>query len=162
MRIARKYSFNGGLKLLRKEKARELAGVIEAVEASRAEKTKEGLYSQKSMGSGILSLLYGKGWVKPKVEFGAKGSFVEGDAAKNGVGVELQFGKYSFLGWDSLRKMSAFAGEGIYSHGIEIAPMASLRRRMDKGVGSFEQLSEKLKSSGNPLKIPVIVLGIDA
>lgn len=163
MRIVKKYSFNAGLKLLGKDKARELEEVLDAVKAAKAEKTKAGLYSPKAMSNEILSLLYRKGWEKPKTAFGPPGSLIEGDAAKNGVGVEIQFGKYSFLGWDSLRKMAVFAGAGAYSHGIEIAPMASLRRRMDKGVGSFEQLSGKLKSAGNAeLKIPVVVLGIDA
>lgn len=58
--------------------------------------------------------------------------------------------------------MALFGKHGVYKYGIEIAPMALLRRKMSKGVGSFEQVAEKLDKGGNPaLGIPIVVLGID-
>ncbi len=159
MCIAARYSFKNALKLLKKEKPAELLEVMEAIENVKVKKA--GLYSPKELSKAILDSLYACGWKQPKAAFDMPGNPIEGDAVKNGVGVELQFGKYSFLGWDTLRKMAAFAEKGTYKYGIEIAPMASLRRRMSKGVGSFEQVEEKMEKEKPKLKIPVLVLGIE-
>ena len=182
MRVIKEHYFNhkkfsDGQEILEKENLDRLAEVLEAIKQVDLEKCREPgksgkpgkssksgkpLYSPKAMAEQILDFLYSRGWSKPKIMFGQPDNFIEGDGIKNGVGLELQFGKYSFLGWDSLRKMSLFAGSGVYRYGIEIAPMASLRRRMAKGVGSFEQVTERLQKTGNPkLEIPVVVLGID-
>jgi hypothetical protein len=164
MRVAKKYSYQGGLETLGKERPSELAEVISVIEAVDSIKCLEGkLVSPSIIVRELLDkrLLQG-GWTAPKVPFGEPGNFLEGDALKNGVGLELQFGKYAFLGWDSLRKMAALSKEGVYEYGIEIAPAAALRRRMSKGVGSYEQIVERLEKQGNPdLDIPVVVLGID-
>jgi hypothetical protein len=165
MQLLGRYSFKNGAGILEKEKSTELSEVLEAIRQAGLEKCREPgglLCSPKKMAREILGYLYSHGWSKPKMPFGEPDSFIEGDALKDGVGVEIQFGKYSFLGWDSFRKMSLFGKQGVYEFGIEIAPMASLRRKMSKGVGSFEQVAEKLERAGNPdLGIPVLVLGID-
>jgi hypothetical protein len=184
--------FSDGQEILEKENLDRLAEVLEAIKqvdlkkciepskpgkpkksvksgkssktskSSKSAQSSKTLYSPGAMAQQILGFLYSRGWSKPKIMFGKPDNFIEGDGSKNGVGLELQFGKYSFLGWDSLRKMSIFASSGVYRYGIEIAPMASLRRKMAKGVGSFEQVTERLQKTGNPdLNIPVVVLGID-
>jgi len=159
MRNAAEYSFNDGLESLRKQKPAEFAEVVDAIKSATVAGK---LYSPKDIGKAILEYLYEKGWTKPKVELSTPGNLIEGDAVKNGVGLELQFGSYAFIGWDSLRKMTVLAEKGAYKFGIEIAPMASLRRRMSKGVGSFEQVTERLEKTGNlDLGIPVAILGID-
>jgi len=159
MRIVSEYSFNDGLKALRKDRPAEFSEVQEAINAA---KPTGKLYSPKDISKAILEFLSKKGWTKPAVEFGAPGNLIEGDAVKNGVGLELQFGDYPWLGWDTLRKMTTLAEKGAYKFGIENAPMASLRRRMSKGVGSFEQVTERLEKTGNlDLSIPVAILGID-
>lgn len=165
MRVISRYSFKKGLEILGKEKPPELSEVLEAIRQVDLEKCMEpgkSLYSPKEIAGKILDSLFSRGWSKPKISFEKPDNFIEGDALKNGVGLEIQFGKYSFLGWNTLRKMALFGKQGVYKYGIEIAPMASLRRKMSKGVGSFEQVTEKLEKTGNPdLKIPVAVLGID-
>jgi len=161
MKIVEKYSFQDGSKRLEKERPSELAQVIEAIERAQP-KAKKGLYSPGDLCNEILEPLYKQGWSIPKREFEIPGNPLYGDGLKNEVGLELQFGKYAFLAWDTLRKIVLFSEKEIYKYGIEVAPMASFRRKMAKGIGSFEQVSEKLEKSGNPdLEIPVLLLGID-
>lgn len=173
MRVIKEHYFNhkrysDGQEILEKANVDRLAEVLEAIKKADLEKCREPgagarLYSPQKIAREILGSLYSLGWSRPKIMFGTPNNFIEGDALKNGVGVEIQFGNYAFLGWDSMRKMVLFAGSGVYRYGIEIVPMASLRRRMSKGVGSFEQVAERLEKTRNPdLNIPVVVLGIDA
>lgn len=155
-----------GAAVLEKDRPAEMSEVLDAighVDFSKCTEPGEpGLCSPRRVAGEILGYLHRRGWSRPSIPIGKDGSAIEGDAHKNGVGVEIQFGGYSFLGWDSFRKMAISAKRGVYRYGIEIAPMASLRRRMSKGVGSFEQAVEKLSKAGNPdLSIPVLVLGID-
>ncbi len=163
MRVVNKYSFKNGLELLEKEKPIELSEVLEAIKWANSEKCVDaGLYFPKALASEILDRLHSKGWTKPKIPFEKPNNFIEGDGLKNEVGLELQFGTYSFIGWDFLGKMALFGKQGIYKFGIEVVPMASLRRKMSKGVGSFEMMAETLEKKGNPnLEIPVVLLGID-
>ena len=99
------------------------------------------------------------------------------DGIKNGVGLEIQFGKYAFMGYDILSKMPIFAVRGKIDCGIEIVPMKSLSTgrlaetvlieqqtgyRMSTGVPYFEQIKADLETRGTAdLDIPVLVLGID-
>ena len=121
------------------------------------------LYSPKALNKEILdNSLYKKGWTKPKIPFERPGSYIEGDGVKNDVGLEVQFGKYAFLGWDIFGKMVIFAKQGYYKYGIETVPMASLRKKMSTGIGSFEQITNILKKRGiSNVDIPVAVLGLD-
>jgi hypothetical protein len=176
MRVIKEHYFNhkrhsNGQEILEKANVDRLAEVLGAINKADLEKCREPgkpgkpakpLYSPQRIAGEILGPLHSTGWSRPKIMFGKPDNFIEGDGLKNGVGVEIQFGNYAFLGWDSLRKMSLFGRSGVYRYGIEIVPMASLRRKMSKGVGSFEQVTERLEKTGNPeLSIPVVVLGID-
>ncbi|MFH0956831.1 MAG: BglII/BstYI family type II restriction endonuclease [Candidatus Aenigmatarchaeota archaeon] len=166
MQVIGQYSFMDGAGIMERERPAELLEVLDAigrVDLSKcAEPGKPALSSPKSIADEILSRLYTKGWAKARIPMEKEGSAIEGDARKNGVGLEIQFGGYSFLGWDSFRKIAISGKHGIYRYGIEIAPMASLRRRMSQGVGSFEQAKEKLEKAGSPdLSVPVLLLGID-
>jgi hypothetical protein len=174
MRVVDRYSFKNGLEILKKEKPDELSEVIDAIKHVDAEKCKtkvskektmpgKMLYSPKALNKEILdNFLYKKGWSKPKIPFERPGSFIEGDGVKNGVGLEVQFGKYAFLGWDIFGKMVIFARHEHYKYGIEVVPMASLRKKMSTGIGSFEQITNILEKRGKAdLDIPVAVLGVD-
>lgn len=174
MQIANRYSFKNGLEKLKKNKPSELSEVINAIQQVNAakcktkvskEKTMPGkmLYSPKALNKESLdNFLYKRGWAKPKIPFERPGSYIEGDGVKNNVGLEVQFGKYAFLGWDILGKMVIFAKQGHYKYGIEIVPMASLRKKMSTGIGSFEQITNILEKRGiSNLDIPVAVLGVD-
>ena len=166
MKVAKRYSFNNGLETIGKDRPEELAEVFDAigrVNPKTCETKVDGLYSPKLVAAKIMANLEGIGWSKPKTRFDGTEYDILGDGLKNGVGVEIQFGPYAFLGWDSMRKMVAFAKNGVYQFGIEVTPVARLRQRMSKGVGSYEQVIDRLQKNPNPeLKIPVIILGIDA
>jgi len=158
-----------GLEMIEKTRPRELADIIESimeVDPKRCQEKTEStrpLYSPKEIASQITANLKRRGWKTPKTQLESEDNTIVGDGLKNKVGLEIQFGRYSFLGWDSLRKIALLADKGVYEYGIEVTPMAALRQRMSKGVGSYEQVVERLKTNPNPqLKIPVIVLGIDA
>ena len=119
-------------------------------------------YCLKVCLSHCSSILYKKGWTKPKIKFDRPGSFIEGDGVKNDVGLEVQFGKYAFLGWDIFGKMVIFSKQKYYKYGVEVVPMASLQKDMSTGIGTFEQIVNILEKRGiSDLDIPVAVLGIN-
>ena len=87
--------------------------------------------------------------------------FIEADAIKGGVGVEVQFGKYAFLGWDIFGKMVIFGRKGLIRVGIEIVPMPELQAEMSSGVGSFAQIKQVLENRGvGDIDLPVGVFGV--
>lgn len=88
--------------------------------------------------------------------------FIEGDGVKNGLGLEVQFGKYAFLGWDVFGKMPIFARLQVFSAGVEVTPMRSfVRGQMSTGIGCFEQLKAILEYRGvSNVDIPILVLGV--
>ena len=167
------YSFKGGLEIIKKEYGKELKEVVDAIRTvdSKLMKTKiskektmpgKKLYSPKALNKAILDEnLYKKGWSKPKILLDKKSSFIEADGAKGNVGLEVQFGKYAFLGWDILGKMVIFAENGNYDVGIEVVPVKSLQKKMSTGVGSFTQIVNILERRGVADKdIPILILGI--
>ncbi len=84
------------------------------------------------------------------------------DFVKEKLGVEVQFGKYAFMVYNVLAKMTIFHKRGIIEAGVEIVPMRRLAAEMSTGVSYFEQMKADLESRGvADLDIPVIVLGID-
>jgi hypothetical protein len=85
------------------------------------------------------------------------------DGLKNKLGLEVQFGKYAFLGWDVLGKMPIFRNAGAISAAVEVVPMASMRgnKNMSTGIGCYEQIKAILEKRGaSDLDIPVLLLGI--
>lgn len=173
MKIVEYYSYNGGYEVIKKEKPEELKEILEAIKSVNAitcktkvskEKTNSGtmLYSPVLMNKMILNnFLYKKGWKKPKISFPDK-MFIEGDGVKNDLGLEVQFGKYAFLGWDIFGKMVIFAQQKKYKYGVEVVAMKVLQKQMSTGVGCFEQIVNLLKQRGiSNLDIPVLVIGID-
>lgn len=181
MKIVAAFSFNNGQETVEKQFPNELDEIkaaIMSVDAAIAhvkqsrEITMAGrmLYSPKALNKALLDdQLYQRGWSKPKVlyttsvsETGEQYSgFIEGDGVKNGLGLEVQFGKYAFLGLDILGKMPIYARHGIFTAGVEVVPMASFRRgQMSTGIGCFEQIKGILEQRGvSNLDIPVAVLG---
>jgi hypothetical protein len=183
MRIVEVYSFNNGGPFIEKNFPSELSEIkcaINAVDATLTrtkvskEKNREGqlLFSPVDLNKALLdNQLYNQGWVKKRVTYkisipGRKRpyrGYIECDGLKNGLGLEVQFGKYAFLGWDVLGKMPIFAQQAYFIAGVEIVPMASFRggQQMSSGIGCFEQIKEILKLRGvSNLDIPVLILGI--
>ena len=182
MRIVARYSFNGGLERLQDDYAGLLQEVCDSIASAEAEPCKikiskeltmQGrvLYSPIALNKALLQgQLYPRGWKSARVqmtteipEIGRRHSgFIEADAIKEGVGVEVQFGKYAFLGWDILGKMVIFARQGLIRVGVEIVPMPGLQAQMSTGVGSFAQIKEILEYRGvGNIDIPVGILGVD-
>lgn len=173
MDILEIYSFNRGLEEIKKRHLKELREVVEAIRSVNdnevkikisKEKTMPGqtLFSPIELNKAILeNNLYKKGWKKPKILLDGKSSFIEADGVKNDVGLEIQFGKYAFLGWDIFGKMPIFAKNKDYKVGIEVVASKSLQVEMSTGVGSFVHIVNILKKRGvSNVDIPILILGI--
>lgn len=182
MEIVAEFSFNKGKEFVEKNHGAELQEIKDAifsVDASRLktkvskEKTMVGqmLYSPKGLNRQFERRFKNKGWYTPRIEVKTvvretgethKG-FREMDLVKNQLGLELQFGKYAFMVYNILAKMTIFANQGIIDSGVEIVPMLSLANEMSTGVSYFEQVKTDLEYRGvSNLDVPVLILGIDA
>lgn len=88
------------------------------------------------------------------------------DFVKEKLGVEVQFGKYSFMVYNVCAKMTIFSKLGIIDTGVEIVPIRAFtreggKRRMSTGVSYFEQFVWDLEHRGvADIDIPVLILGI--
>jgi hypothetical protein len=101
---------------------------------------------------------YVEGYQMPQV---SKGAFREMDFIKNKLGVEVQFGKYSFMVYNVCAKMTIFHNMGYIDVGIEIVPVKELAEDMSSGVSYFEQFVWDLEQRGvSNIDIPVLILGV--
>lgn len=187
MKIAGVYSFNGGERAVQKRYAKELIEVkkILASVDTKNHKTKASkektmrdkvLYSPRSLNKeisdGFLELgwekkrvlcdyprqYYSEGYEAPRI---SKGAFREIDFIKNNLGVEVQFGKYSFMVYNVCAKMTIFHNLGFIDVGIEIVPVKELAEDMSSGVSYFEQFVWDLEQRGvSDIDIPVLILGV--
>ena len=79
------------------------------------------------------------------------------------LGVEVQFGKYSFMVYNVCAKMTIFSKMGVIDTGMEIVPVKNFADEMSTGVSYFEQFAWDLEHRGTSnIDIPVLILGIDA
>ena len=91
-----------------------------------------------------------------------KDAFREMDFVKQNLGVEVQFGKYSFMVYNVAAKMTIFKNLGYIDTGVEIVPVKALADEMSSGVSYFEQFVWDLEQRGTSnIDVPVLVLGID-
>ena len=188
MMIAGEYSFNGGKEVVRKNYPKlftEIRGIIESVDAHACktkeseEKTMSGkmLFSPVALNNRFEALFLEKKWesVRVKCDYPTqyyvgnyqpkplrKGAFREMDFVKQKLGVEVQFGKYSFMVYNVAAKMTIFKNLGHIDTGIEIVPVKALADEMSSGVSYFEQFVWDLEQRGTSnIDVPVLVLGID-
>ena len=183
MKVIDTYSLKNGEKFLNKKHPQELHEVFEAIASLDAtlcltkeskEKTKKGqlLFSPVDMNNYLKLAFHQKGWteksktgkkkkyIEPRHAFG-NGRFREMDGLKDKVGLEIQFGKYAFMGYDIFSKMVIFNKLGYIDCGVEIVPSNALVKQMSTGVSSFEQLLVDLKNRGESnIDIPVFVISI--
>jgi len=187
MKIAGVYSFNGGADAVKKKYTKEL-GEVEKILANvetKGHKTKQSLektmrdkilYSPRSLNKAISDDFLKLGWEKKKVYCDyptqyyregyepprvTKGAFREMDFIKNKLGVEVQFGKYSFMVYNVCAKMTIFHNMGFIDVGIEIVPVKELAENMSSGVSYFEQFVWDLEQRGvSDIDIPVLILGV--
>ena len=84
------------------------------------------------------------------------------DFVKGKLGVEVQFGKCSFMVYNVAAKMTIFSNLGHIDTGIEIVPVKSLADEMSSGVSYFEQFVWDLEKRGvSNIDVPVMILGLD-
>jgi hypothetical protein len=184
MQIIDRYSHKDGLAFIKKNHPRELRDVEAAVKQVDAvaclrkqseEATKQALlYSPETMNVRLKEFLHQRGWTKsagpkakkpfaePRIYFqGVRGAFRKMDGIKNQVGVEIQFGKYAFMGYDIFTKMVLFHKRGLIECGIELVVSHSIIKDMSTGVSSFRQIELDMKERGAAdIDIPTLILGI--
>lgn len=133
MRVAKTYSFKNGQGYIEANHADELGEIYEAISALDAaeclckvsrEGTMDGklLFAPDEMNDYLKAHLHKKGWTEasltgkkgfkePRAYFGTN-RFREMDGIKNKVGLEIQFGKYAFMGYDIFSKNANFQKTG--------------------------------------------------
>lgn len=189
MRLAGVYSFNGGKEAVTERYPKllvEINDVIKAVDATQL-KTKESaevkmvgrmLYDPTSLNNRFKLEFKQRGWrpVRVKCDYPTnyytedyqvrqklRGAFREMDFVKEKLGIEVQFGKYSFMVYNVCAKMTIFNKRGYIDSGVEIVPVKALAKEMSSGVSYFEQFVWDLEERGvSDIDIPVLILGIDA
>lgn len=189
MRVAGTYSFNGGREAVEKrypQLLKEIYQVIDVIDEEK-HKTKESkektmlgqmLYDPKSLNKAYKEAFADVGWRRVRVdcEYSVKfyeggykpkklnkGAFREMDFVKEKLGVEVQFGKYSFMVYNVCAKMTIFHKLGWINHGVEIVPVKAFADEMSSGVSYFEQFVWDLEARGvSNIDIPVLVLGVAA
>jgi len=87
------------------------------------------------------------------------------DGYKNGVAVEIQFGKYAFMMYDVLAKFGHFTQQQRMDLGIELVPSNKLYQNMSSGPGYFEQLTAELEHLpdgyvNEDSQVPALILGV--
>jgi hypothetical protein len=191
VRMAGVYSFNQGKEVIAKQHRSQLDEVLQVIESVDAEccKTKVSkektmrdrvLYSPPSLNEAFKEQFAARGWINHKViaEY-SKDYYVPGytpparsgresppfrDMAfvKDKLGIEVQFGKYSFIVYNVCAKMTIFAKLGVIDCGIEIVPVKTFAEEMSTGVSYFEQFVWDLEHRGvSDIDIPVLIFGID-
>ncbi|HVF98532.1 MAG TPA: BglII/BstYI family type II restriction endonuclease [Chloroflexia bacterium] len=136
------------------------------------------LYSPRLLNVAFKRAFYERSWENRRIEsqypaiyytpdyqhqIEVKGAFRDMDFVKNMLGVEVQFGKYSFMVYNVCAKMTIFHKQGHINAGIEIVPMKHLAQQMSSGVSYFEQFVWDLEQRGvSDIDIPVLIIGIDS
>ena len=189
MIIAGIYSFKGGKEVITSRYSSELQEAQQAIAAidAKAHKTKVSeektmagkmLYDPTSLNKAFDLEFESRQWKKYRVRceyptqyyvggytstLSSRGAFREIDFVRNRVGVEIQFGKYSFMVYNVCAKMTIFNKMNIIDVGIEVVPVKDFVSEMSSGVSYFEQFVWDLDQRGvSDIDIPVLILGIAA
>lgn len=189
MRIVGEFSFNNGKDEITRRYPRllqEIVQVISGVDSARfktkvsKEKTMPGkmLFDPTSINEAFKAEFLKLDWKRVRVkcrysdEYFTPGykamppnnrAFREMDFVKEKLGVEVQFGKYSFMVYNVCAKMTIFHNLGFIDTGVEIVPVNAFQAEMSTGVSYFEQFVWDLDKRGVAnIDIPVLILGIDA
>jgi hypothetical protein len=164
MKLAAIYSFNQGTEFVSEkypELVAEIHAAIKSIDASQhktkesKEKTMPGqmLFSPASLNKAFKEQFtdqykwnpvrvkcdYPTEFYLPgyKIKKANRGQFREMDFVKKKLGVELQFGKYSFMVYNVAAKMTIFKNLGHIDAGVEIVPVKSFVDEMSSGVSYF-------------------------
>jgi len=188
VRIAGIYSFNDGQSVVESiypDLLVEVKDAIKAIDAlaCRTKESKEKsmpgtmLFSPVALNECFKEILFKREWKSLRVKCDyptrfytqgytpkdlRRGAFREMDFIKRRLGIEVQFGKYSFMVYNVAAKMTIFKNLGHIDTGIEIVPVKTLAEEMSSGVSYFEQFVWDLEKRGvSNIDIPVLILGID-
>ncbi len=165
------------------EAAIQAINAIDCLTKISNEKTKQAkwaglLFSPRTINHYFRTeLLYPSGWVawdpqrqkyvEPALYFPGAGMigrtdrYRKMDGIKDRVGLEIQMGKYAFMGYDIFSKMIIFKNKGLIDYGIEITPVQEMIDCMSTGVSAFEHLMIDFEHRGEAdIDIPVLILGI--
>ena len=134
------------------------------------------LYSPVSLNKAIKEPLFAQGWRNhtEKCQYSTDYytpeyqsevteivGFRDMDFVKSKLGVEVQFGKYSFMVYNVAAKMTIFRNFGVIDAGVEIVPVKNFALQMSSGVSYFEQFVWDLQKRGvADIDVPVLILGI--
>lgn len=193
MRIVGRYSFNSGKEIIESKYPAELIEIEQVLAAvdGAAHKTKtsqektmlgRALYSPISLNRAVTTEFQAHHWTKHRVYCDYSTNyydpdyipsqataqkrqrpFREMDFVRNGVGVEVQFGKYAFMVYNVCAKMTIFHKMGVIEVGVEIVPVKDFADEMSTGVSYFEQFVWDLEHRGvADIDIPVLILGVTA
>jgi hypothetical protein len=84
------------------------------------------------------------------------------DFMKNGIGIEVQFGKYSFVAYDFFVKHMTFFISGDINVGVEIIPTNKMLQNMDSGPANYEgEIFNLYRQGRNTPAVPLWILGIE-
>ena len=132
-------------------------------------------FSPAKLNKILKQKLIDRGWRSQKLsDYGEELPRLEVDYVKNGVLLEVQFGKYAYVGYDILGKFTLWKHFSGREHlGIEVVfdsdphpslENTSLRSWTNQGQGSFQQterfLSTYAIANGQNVAVPTIVFGI--
>lgn len=189
MIIAARYSFNGGQEVVESRYSHLLSEIEAAIanvdaEQHRTKQSKEKtmmgqmLYSPVALNAALKAQLTPNGWINRRVECVYSSEyytddyknkvtenvgFRDMDFVKEKLGVEVQFGKYSFMVYNVAAKMTIFRNLGFIDTGIEVVPVKQFALQMSSGVSYFEQFTWDLEQRGvSNIDVPVLILGIDS
>lgn len=185
MKVVGEYSFADGSNMVRTQFQSQLDEIVRCIGQIDRElyKTKESkektmvgkmLYSPSAINGAFKQYLNPLGWKNYRVECDyqnfytdgynypfSKGAFRDMDFVKDSLGVEVQFGKYSFMVYNVAAKMTIFRNLQVIQAGIEIVPVKELAEEMSSGVSYFEQFTWDLTHRGvSNIDTPVLILGI--
>ena len=88
-------------------------------------------------------------------------SYNQTDFVKDGIAVEVQFGKYAFVAYDLFVKHMAFYIGNVIDVGVEILPMKSLQQEMSSGIGYYEgELYNLIREGRGVPAVPLVLIGV--
>ena len=185
MKVVGEYSFAGGQEVVTNRFGAQLKEIYKCIEdidcekfktKKSKEKTMQGrmLYSPMGLNKEFKRLLHPLGWKshRERCDYpdfyingyshpSSSGAFRDMDFVKESLGIEVQFGKYSFMVYNVAAKMTIFKNLGVIEAGIEIVPVKQLALQMSSGVSYFEQFTWDLEKRGvSNIDTPVLILGI--
>lgn len=89
-------------------------------------------------------------------------SFNQTDYVKHRIGVEVQFGKYSFVAYDLFVKHLAFYVGRRVDVGVEILATKTMQRHMSSGPAYYEgELHNLLRHGRGTPGVPLLILGVE-